>query len=86
MTANCICNSNVLQDEDDINNIKKNKTTKDEKINFNTIKTTFLSNLFDFKTKFWILFYECYDFITNNIFNNLFDKWIKKYKKLYDYS
>ena len=61
MPANCICNSNAFQDEDDINNIKKNKTTKDEKINFNTIKTTFLSNLFDFN--FNVL--KCYNLVIN---------------------
>ena len=44
MTADCLCNSSILQDEENNNNEKENQ----EIVNFKTITKSFISNLLDF--------------------------------------
>ena len=47
MTANCICDSNIIQNELD-NNTKNNNINSDEGNNFNSITKSLLANLLDF--------------------------------------
>ena len=59
MIANCICDSSAFQN-DDLNNLKKEQNNE-EKINFDSITKSFISNLFDFNFK--VL--KCYNLILN---------------------
>lgn len=58
MVANCTCDINTFL-IDEINNEIDNKKSKSEKLNFNTIKKSFISNLFDLNYK--VIF--CYNLI-----------------------
>ena len=59
MTANCLCNSSLLQISSD-NNIE-DKNEKEEKLNFNTLTESILANLFDFN----IEVFNCYNLVFN---------------------
>ena len=60
MIANCICDSNILQN-DDSNNNKADQNVKSEKINFDSISKSFISSFYDFNFK--VL--KCYNLILN---------------------
>ena len=60
MIANCICDSNILQN-DDSNNDKSDEKVNFDKISFNSLTKTFISNLFDFN--FNVL--KCYNLNIN---------------------
>ena len=59
MTANCLCNSSLLQISSD-NNIE-DKNEKEEKLNFNTLTESIIANLFDFN----IEVFNCYNLVFN---------------------
>ena len=58
LTANCICKSNIVQEEK--NNILENRTNA-EKINFKTLSKIFKENIFNFN--FEVL--RCYNLVLN---------------------
>ena len=60
MTANCFCDINFLQYKDS-NNIKKEEKIQVDKINFDSITKSFISNLYDFN--FEVM--KCYNLILN---------------------
>ena len=47
LAANCICDTNAIQNED-LNNIKTEEKNHIEKVNFDSITKSFISSLFDF--------------------------------------
>ena len=56
MAANCTCDSNILQN-DFLSNIQEDEKENSKKLNFETLKKSFISNLFDFN--YQVLF--CYN-------------------------
>ena len=60
MTANCFCDINFLQYKNS-NNIKKEEKIQVDKINFDSITKSFISNLYDFN--FEVM--KCYNLILN---------------------
>ena len=57
MTANCSCNTDILENKD-LNNIKEDKS---EIFNFDYLKQSFISNLFDFN--YQVIY--CYNLVIN---------------------
>ena len=59
MTANCICDSSMLQK--DLNNNTENENSKEEKLSFNSMKDSFLESLFPFNLDV----IHCYNLVIN---------------------
>ena len=47
MAANCSCDTNILQNTE-LNNVKEGENSNKEKFNFDDLKKSFISNLYDF--------------------------------------
>ena len=60
MAANCICDTNVFQ-INDLNNTKEEEKGKSQNINFDNLKKSFISNIFDFNYE--VIF--CYNLVIN---------------------
>ena len=60
MTANCLCDSSLLQSFDGNNNTK-HESIKEEKINFNILTKSIIANLFDFNVDI----INCYNLVFN---------------------
>ena len=60
MIANCICDSSIMKPNDE-DNIASNDNNKEEKLNFKSLKNSFLESLFDFN--FDVI--NCYNLVFN---------------------
>ena len=66
-TANCKCDSNLIQNDLENDDIESNNNNKEEKLNFDTLTESFLTSLLDFN----INPFYCYNLVFNiKIFKN----------------
>ena len=61
MTANCICDSSILQSSSDNGINSDNTNNEEETLNFKSLTKSFISNLFDFNFEV----FRCYNLVLN---------------------